>query len=368
MSTASVSTASVNIASVNIAFVCMDADTLGGIQQVTHTLAQGLAERGHEVHVVGLHRAAEPFGYVERPRYRRHVVGRGPIGGEGAIARRLADRRLAAVLRGLAPGYAVLTSPAVVPRLLRLLPGGVRPIGQYHGSYQHARGSWHLGSIRRHYPRLDQAVFLSEDDALLFSEHALLPNTWVLPNPLARWPERVSPLTTPRVLGVGRLEGVKRFDRLISAFALASTPPWELHLLGDGAERERLRAHAAREGVSDRVVFRGRVAAADMAAEYRRAALLALTSEHEGLPLVLLEAAAHGVPSVAFDVSGGVRSAGPELVPPGDVRRFAAALGELMGSPGERRRLGAIARRRAEGFRLDGVLDRWEAMFAHMAR
>ncbi|MEV0617344.1 glycosyltransferase [Nonomuraea sp. NPDC050404] len=350
-----------------VVFICLDADTLGGTQQVTHTLAQGLAERGHEVHVIGLHRAAEPFRYVDHPLYHRHVISRRPAG--GALARRSADRRLGRLLRAVGPGYAVMTSPSVVARTAGLLPRSLRPIGQYHGSYDHARGCWHLASIRRHYPALDQAVFLSEDDALLFSEHALLPNAGTLPNPLADWPREMSVLESPRVLGVGRLEGVKRFDRLISAFARSGAPaPWELHLIGDGAELARLRAHAEREGVGDRVVFRGLVPAARMSAEYLAASVLGLTSEHEGLPVVLLESGAHGVPSVAFDVSGGVRAAGPVPVPPGDVDAFAVELARLIDDEEERRRLGADARARAEAYRLDHVLDRWELLFAHIER
>ncbi|MBF8187639.1 glycosyltransferase [Nonomuraea sp. K274] len=343
----------------------MDADTLGGVQQVTHTLAQGLAERGHEVHVIGLHRAAAPFRYVDRPLYHHHVISRAP----DRLARRPADRRLRKLFGAIGPGYAVMTSPSAVARVAGLLPARFRQVGQYHGSYDHARGCWHLASIRKHYPRLDQAVFLSEDDAWLFSEHALLPNTWALPNPLAAWPAQPASLDAPRVLGVGRLEGVKRFDRLISAFARSGAPPpWQLHLIGDGGELERLRAHAAGEGVGDRVVFRGLVPAARMPAEYLNASILGLTSEHEGLPIVLLESAAHGVPSVAFDVSGGVRSAGPVLVPPGDVEAFGAALAGLIDSAADRRRLGAAARARAETFHLDHVLDRWESMFNHVDR
>ncbi|MEV6151229.1 glycosyltransferase [Nonomuraea sp. NPDC052129] len=352
-----------------VVFACMDADTLGGIQQVTHTLAQGLAERGYDVHVVGLHQAAAPFRYVEEPNYRRHVISPEPLGPQSPRARRRADERLAALFDPMRTGFAVLTSPGVVTRLTSVLPGSLHRVGQYHGSYEHARGCWHLGSIRQHYPKLDQAVFLSEDDAWRFSEDALLPNTWALPNPLARWPEEVSGLETPRVLGVGRMEGVKRFDRLISAFARAGAPaPWELHLIGDGSELERLRAHAVREGVGERVVFRGRVPAARMTGEYLEAAIVGLTSEHEGLPIVLLESAAHGVPPVAFDVSGGVRSAAPVLVPAGDVGAFGAALARLMGSAWERRRLGAAARTRAAAFRLDHVLDRWESLFVHLTR
>lgn len=359
-----------------VVFICLDADTLGGIQRVTHTVAQGLAERGHRVHVVGLHRAADPFRHVERPAYRRHLIHRRRPGPVGPLARRLAARRLAALFRALGSGHVVMTSPTVVNRVLPLLPPRLHGIGHYHGSFEHARGTWHLAAVRRNWGILDQAVFLSAGDAARFAEHALLPNTWSIPNPLPTWPTEQSPLTTPRVLAVGRLSGVKRFDRLITAFAAAHRivgGPWELHLVGDGEELPFLREHARAEGVADRVVFRGRVPAAAMRAEYLGGALLALTSQHEGLPLVLGEAAAYGLPAVAFDVSGGVRSLVRHrrtglLVPPGDVEGFTAALARLMAAPDERRRMGAAARVHAEDFRLPRVLDQWEALFSHLAR
>ncbi len=408
----------------SVLFACMDADTLGGIQRVTHTVAQGLAERGHDVHVLGLHRAEHPFRYVERPGYRHHVLHRTPMGEVSWLGARGERHRVRRLLRTLGPGFAVLTSPGVVSRLGELLPERLLPIGQYHGSYEHARGSWHFGSVRRHYGALEKAVFLSEEDALLFSEQALLPNTWVIPNPLPSWPSRTATPAARRVLGVGRLEGVKRFDRLISAFAEACRalrpaytetgtaasggtaassrsaassgtdagrgvePPggaspaagrdsaagdWELHLIGEGTELDRLRAHARACGVAERVVFRGAVPAAEMSREYLGGAVLGLSSEHEGLPLVLGEAAAHGVPSVAFDVSGGVRSLVVDgrtglLVPAADVAGFGAALARLMASDRERRRLGAAARVHVEAFRLERVLDRWEALFEQVIR
>lgn len=377
-----------------VVFACMDADTLGGVQRVTHTMAQGLAERGREVHVIGLHRAEKPFRYVERPRYTSHVIHRTPVGRLSRLGRRRERRALGRLLREVGPGFAVLASPGVVTRIGNLLPEGLLPIGQYHGSYEHARGSWHLGSVRGHYGTLEKAVFLSEEDAWLFSEHALLPNTWSIPNPLPAWPSRTAELTARRVLGVGRLEGVKRFDRLISAFAEACGRPgpggachdtdlmgarreagedWELHLIGEGAERGRLMSHAAACEVSDRVVFRGAVPAARMADEYLGGSVLALSSEHEGLPLVVGEAASYGVPSVAFDVSGGLRSLVLDgrtgvLVPPADVTALGAALAALMASAEERRRLGAAARAHVEAFRPDRVLDRWEALFEQVTR
>ncbi|MGV9328587.1 glycosyltransferase [Streptosporangium sandarakinum] len=385
----------------SVVFACLDADTLGGIQRVTHTVAQGLAGRGYDVHVVGLHRAEVPVRYVDRPDYRHHVIHATPAGAGrlSRVAARRERRRLREVFWQAGPGFAVLTSPGVVPRVTGVLPDRLLPIGQYHGSYEHARGSWHLRAVRDRYGELEAAVFLSEDDAWRFAEQAPLPNVWAIPNPLPGRPYRASGLDGRRVLGVGRLEGVKRFDRLISAFAEAvrtvdggrpSGPSygeaaahgpadggadgrWELHLVGDGAERERLRGHAAACGVADRVVLRGAVPASAMEREYLAASLLALSSEHEGLPLVVGEAASCGVPAVAFDVSGGVRSLVVHgrtglLVPPADVPALAAALARLMTSGDERRRLGAAARAHVEAFRPERVLDRWEALFAQVTR
>ncbi|MFS1297550.1 glycosyltransferase [Streptosporangium longisporum] len=387
-----------------VVFACLDADTLGGVQRVTHTVAQGLAERGREVHVIGLHRAESPFRYVEHPRYTTHVIHRTPVGRLSRTGSRRERRTLERLLRDVGPGFAVLASPSVVTRIRRLLPERLLPIGQYHGSYEHARGSWHLRSVRGHYGSLEKAVFLSEEDAWLFSEHALLPNTWSIPNPLPVWPSRTAELTARRVLGIGRLGGVKRFDRLISAFAEAcggtggGTFPgavlpadgrpedpgdrgdreragegWELHLIGEGPELDRLRSHAAACEVSDRVVFRGPVPAALMGREYLGGSVLALSSEHEGLPLVVGEAASYGIPAVAFDVSCGLRSLVLDgrtglLVPPSDVSALATALAGLMASAAERRRLGAAARAHVETFRPDLVLDRWETLFEEITR
>ncbi|GGK77395.1 glycosyl transferase [Sphaerisporangium melleum] len=352
-------------------FACVDADTLGGVQQVTHTLAQGLALRGHEVHLVGLNQTAEPFRYVQRPLYERHVLRRRPLGDGPGTTRRRAGRLLSAI----GPEYAVLTCPATVSLLAGLLPPGSRSIGQYHGSYEHARGHGGLAAVARDYAALDQAVFPSPQDARRFAEEALLPNTAHLPSPLRAWPDTPSFLDVPRVLGVGRLVPVKRFDRLITAFARAGRTRgrWELHLIGEGPERDRLRAHAASLGVAGRVVFRGRVTVAEMGREYLNGAILGLTGEHEGFPLPVAEAASYGMPSVAFDVSAGVRALVLDgltgaLVPPADVDAFTAALSGLMADHARRRRLGAAARAHAAAYRAENVLDRWETLFAQVCR
>lgn len=113
----------------------------------------------------------------------------------------------------------------------------------------------------------------------------------------------------------------------------------------------RIRTEAARRGLGDRIVF---VEATDTIEQYFRAAdVFALPTAREGLPNVLLEAMASGVPPVITRLAGvtdwivesGVNG---ELVPFVDAAAFAQALERMLTSPDRRARLGAAARAHVE--------------------
>ncbi len=116
-------------------------------------------------------------------------------------------------------------------------------------------------------------------------------------------------------------------------------------LLSTGPMRERLESRTRQLGLADRVRFRGQVP--DVAAEMRRADVIARPSFSEGMPLSLLEAMATGVCLVVSDVSGNydlVRDAeNGLLVPPGRADQLAAALERVIHSPELRRSLAAQA-------------------------
>ncbi|TKD52133.1 glycosyltransferase [Sphingomonas baiyangensis] len=103
------------------------------------------------------------------------------------------------------------------------------------------------------------------------------------------------------VLGVGRLAPQKRWDRLVAAFARLPDPALSLVILGEGPERVAIEAHARALGIAARVHLPGH--AADPLPAMRRAALVALTSDHEGVPGVIREALGEGTPVVSTDSS-----------------------------------------------------------------
>ena len=102
------------------------------------------------------------------------------------------------------------------------------------------------------------------------------------------------------VVAVGRLVPVKRFDRLLRAFAecVKRGTAQKLAILGEGPERTALEDLAVSLGISDRVSFEGQ---GDPAEYLSRASVFALFSEHEGWGVAWIEAALAGVPVVMTD-------------------------------------------------------------------
>jgi glycosyltransferase involved in cell wall biosynthesis len=141
---------------------------------------------------------------------------------------------------------------------------------------------------------------------------------------------------------------IKRVDLLIRAIARARElgAPIRLAVVGDGALRPDLEQLAAELGAREHVCFAGYQA--NMVAVTAAVELAVLSSDNEGTPVSLIEAAAAGKPAVATNV-GGVRDVVTRdtglLVPRGDAERLAKGIVTLTADPVLRRAMGARARR-----------------------
>jgi glycosyltransferase involved in cell wall biosynthesis len=137
---------------------------------------------------------------------------------------------------------------------------------------------------------------------------------------------------------------------------------WQLWFVGDGSTRAACERLVAAKNLGSRVKFLG--FQADPAPLYAAADLAALTSLNESLPNFLIEAHAHGLMSVAYDV-GGVREAGGAVVPARDQAAFLARLQPLLFDPALRAREAAEAQARArENFDPERQLQAYFDLFA----
>ena len=172
---------------------------------------------------------------------------------------------------------------------------------------------------------------------------------------------------------MGRLQAQKGFDLLLRAWpaVVAAVPDARLRIVGEGPLGGELARVAEELGVAASVEWAAPTAAIE--ALYREAALFALSSRYEGMPLALLEAQALGVPAVAFDCPTGpaeiVTGDTGIVVAAGDVAAFAAAVVALLRDPVRRAGMAhaAIARSRA-CFGLQRHVDAWAALVAEVAR
>jgi glycosyltransferase involved in cell wall biosynthesis len=143
------------------------------------------------------------------------------------------------------------------------------------------------------------------------------------------------PLSGPRILFVGNLVAVKRVNDLIDACErlIESGLRVEADIIGDGPLLAMLKRQVRDAGLTGSVHFRGHRNQSQLPAWYRAADVFVLPSDSEGLPNVLIEAAACGTPFVATavgcipEITHFVRS---ELVPPGNPSALARSIRTLL--------------------------------------
>ncbi|WP_432454614.1 MULTISPECIES: glycosyltransferase family 4 protein [unclassified Agarivorans] len=140
-----------------------------------------------------------------------------------------------------------------------------------------------------------------------------------------------------KVGAVGRLIPLKNFELLIESVAIINqtdSSPIELHIFGDGPSLEDLKTLARDQGVT--VNFHGIVLEQDEI--YRHIDLLVISSNTEGLPMVLIEAMARGIPAISTRV-GAIPSVIVDqqngwLIDVGNARQLQQALAQVIHSPG----------------------------------
>lgn len=176
----------------------------------------------------------------------------------------------------------------------------------------------------------------------------------------------------PVLLGVGRFEPAKDHANMLTAFCLVveQRPDALLVLIGQGRLESTIREHADVLGVGEHVVFLGK--RDDVSAVMNAADVYLMSSAWEGLPLVLLEAAAVGLPIVATDVGGNaevvIDGESGLLVPPADPEALAHALLRMLSLPaGTRERWGQTGRAHVErAFGIEQIIARWEALYREL--
>lgn len=168
---------------------------------------------------------------------------------------------------------------------------------------------------------------------------------------------------------IGRLDPKKRFDLYVQLASSLRDFPVQFLLIGDGPEKDKLERQATELGLGNRLIFTGEI---PNAARWMKGLdIFSFTSYDEGMPNVVMEAGAAGLPVVTWDLPF-YREILPSaqlacLVPPGDLEQMKFCLSNLINSPTEREKLGKAAQAHIlQTFGLDRYVSRMTGLYDHL--
>lgn len=219
--------------------------------------------------------------------------------------------------------------------------------------------------------RFDSFVVLTEEDKNYWGE---MPNISVIPNAALPMPQK-SDCTAKRVIAVGRLDFQKGFDRLIDAWELVkkdkTSEGWHLDIFGQGEWHDKLNAMIEEKGLGGSTAVNAPTG--NIAAEYASSSILAMTSNYEGFPMVMIEAMSAGLPVVTFGYKCGPRDiitpgTNGTIVAEGDIRGFANALLQLMADENLRFEMSRNAKAVVDRYSESRVMGQWTALFENLTQ
>ena len=176
----------------------------------------------------------------------------------------------------------------------------------------------------------------------------------------------------PTLVVLGRLVPHKRVEHAVDVIAaLSSTHPQaRLRIMGEGWWHDRIAAHAHARGVADRVDLLGFVDEQTKAEELDRAWLSLAPSVKEGWGLSVVEAASHGVPTVAYHGAGGLSESiadGRTGILVDSLEAMTAAARALIEDGPSRARMADEARTHSARYSWEACVDAWERLLSEVS-
>ncbi len=290
-----------------------------GAESVVALLCQGLASAGVEVHLVVV---GGRFDYAEELKHQRiqiHLLRLfdGPVKFYRLDIQWRIRNSLRTFLGGLRPDILHCHLPhALIWAAAAAAKWSLKTFYTIHGSdpamigrglkdwWRKREFIWAIRASRCVLMAVSKSAAHHMEKGLGLPPHSIL----VQPNPidLARWKPAFSSESQqrPKVIMVGTLYPIKRVHVGIQGLKMltAAFPEAEMDIVGDGPERPRLGELARSLGLEERVSFLG--VRRDLHEFLQAADVIWLLSEREGMPMVMLEAMASGVPVVAADRPG----------------------------------------------------------------
>jgi len=180
-------------------------------------------------------------------------------------------------------------------------------IAQEHN--HHNNNSKYIKKVIKSLKNIDYFMPVSKELCEFYSDKIKTTKVVYIPNFIERIPTKKSNFQNKQLISVGRLDKVKAFEDLIDIFNLFQNnySDWNLHIVGEGEERENLQKKIKELKLENKVFLCGNKNQEELEGEYLNSSMFLMTSFSESFGLVLVEAASYGLPLIAFDSARGAK-------------------------------------------------------------
>lgn len=265
------------------------------------------------------------------------------------------------------PDIIVCTMPRLEPMSVLWLTRHIVRIQEFHGWYNNTK---QLPSSEekemRNRMKYYQMVALTKREASHI-QRLLQQKCLHIPNVTFLQPTSYSDCTNKRILILARLVFQKGIMPFLKHWIEVQRlhPDWELYIVGDGPEKEKLEQEKSKYGLQTVHVCPYTL---HSATEYLRSSIFLLPSVFEGWPLVVVESMAYGVPVIAYDCPCGPS----EIIQNGvdgfvtkyqDPQKMIDKVNYLIEHPDVRIEMGKRARVNIQRFSMDDIMGRWIGLF-----
>jgi amylovoran biosynthesis glycosyltransferase AmsD len=254
--------------------------------------------------------------------------------------------------------------------ITKYFKGENKYIGCEHIDYDAAKGLTKL--FRKYcYPFLDYIVVLTQNDLNKYLFFDKLKNCKIIPNEISFYPNK-SPIYTNKImLAIGRFTNQKGFDLLIDAIkdVLYTNLDWRLFIVGDGEMKLTLEKKIKLYNLENQIVLKPFTN--NIENYFLNSSIYLMTSRYEGLPMVLLEAKACGLPIISYDCPSGpkeiiMNNEDGFLIPFADVEKFQQKLKLLLNDVEKRIKMGTLAKINSQYYSSKNIYLKWLNLFNNL--
>ena len=237
-------------------------------------------------------------------------------------------------------------------------------ISQEHN--HHNNNQKYIKKLIKSLNNFDYFMPVSKELCDFYSKKISKPKVVYIPNFIDNVSNTTCNLSSKQLISVGRLDSIKGFDDLIDIFNLfyQNHPDWNLHIVGDGPEKQNLQTKINKLGLTKKIILCGTKHSNELENEYLNSSIYLMTSHSESFGLVLVEAANYGLPLLAFDSAQGAKeiienNKNGFLVENRNAKEMVAKIEELINTPSKMQCFSKNSKNTAFKFSKETVSKEW---------